>query len=194
MAKVQIAPNTTLYPAPVVIISCGEGVGANLITLNRIASINAEPPMVCLSVRPRRASHDLIESLGEFVVNIPWPDMELVADFIGTTTAAEVDKWSETGLSRLPASVVRPPLVAECPVNLECQVREIVRLPSHSMFVAEVVAIHADAQVLDARQEVDFNLAGEGLAYRSGAVREKPVDKFDPEELLRQVRQWRDRQ
>lgn len=194
MAKVQIAPNTTLYPAPVVIISCGEGAGANLITLNRIASINAEPPMVCLSVRPRRASHDLIESLGEFVVNIPWPDMELVADFIGTTTAAEVDKWSETGLSRLPASAVRPPLVAECPVNLECQVREIVRLPSHSMFVAEVVAIHADAQVLDARQEVDFKLAGEGLAYRSGAVREKPVDKFDPEELLRQVRQWRDRQ
>jgi flavin reductase (DIM6/NTAB) family NADH-FMN oxidoreductase RutF len=191
--KVQIAPNTTLYPVAVVLITCGSGQAENVFTLNRIASCNAEPPMISISVRTTRASHNLIKKGGEFVVNIPWPEMELVSDFVGATTIGETDKWKETGLTRLPASTVKPPLLAECPVNLECQVRQTVQLPSHSMFVADVVAIHADAAVLNDRQEVDFDLARRGMIYRQGAVREKPVEKFNPEELLQQVRAWRDR-
>jgi flavin reductase (DIM6/NTAB) family NADH-FMN oxidoreductase RutF len=125
---------------PVVLITCGAGDRANLFSLNRIASCNAEPPMISISVRPLRASHDLIDHLGEFVVNIPWPDMEPVSDFVGATTSRNTDKWRETGLTPLPASIDKPPLLAQCPVNLECQIRHTLRLPSHSLFVAEVVA------------------------------------------------------
>lgn len=198
--KVQIKVNTTLYPVPVVLISCGAGDGPedvpedgpNVFSLNRISSCNAEPPMMAISIRPGRASHDIIDRLGEFVVNIPWPAMEIVSDFVGTTTIRETDKWAETGLTRLEATLVQAPLLAECPVNIECRVVERVRLPSHSLFIAEVVAIHAETTVLDDRGEVDFALAGEGLPYRAGAVREKPVLKFKPDELLRQVHHWRD--
>jgi flavin reductase (DIM6/NTAB) family NADH-FMN oxidoreductase RutF len=192
--KVQITPNTTLYPVPVVLITCGAGERSNVFSLNRIASCNAEPPMISISVRPLRASHDLIARSGEFVVNIPWPEMELVSDFVGTTTGSETDKWGETGLTRLPATKVQPPLLGECPVNIECLVRQTLRLPSHTLFVAEAVALHADKTVLDSRQEVDFSLAREGLVYRSGTVRERPVNKFHPDELLQQVHAWRDRE
>ena len=192
MIKQQIQPNTTLYPVSVVFVTCGIGKDENVFTLNRIASCNAEPPMISISVRPARASHDLIDQTGEFVVNIPWPDMELVSDFVGSTTGRETDKWGETGLKREPATIVQPPLLADCPVNLECQVRHTLRLPSHSLFVAEVVAIHADERVLDARQEVDFEQAV-GLVYRSAVVRERPVDNFKPADLLADVRAWRDK-
>ena len=190
MGKIQLTPNTTLYPVPVVLVTCGKGEDANVFSLNRIASCNAEPPMLSISVRPLRASHDLIEQLGEFVVNIPWPEMELVSDFVGTTTHRKTDKWGETGLTRLPATAVQSPLLAECPVNIECQVRQSVRLPSHTLFLAEVVALHADEMILNERQEVDFALARGGLAYRAGVVRERPVDNFRPSELLQAVRTW----
>lgn len=190
--KIQINPNTTLYPVPVVLITCGAGDNVNIFSLNRITSCNAEPPMIAISVRPMRASHDMIDHHGEFVVNIPWPDMEIVSDFVGTTTIKETDKWVETGLTRLKASKVQSPLLAECPVNIECSVVQSIRLPSHSLFIAEVVALHADSGIVDDHGEVDFDLAGGGLPYRVGAVREKPVANFKPEELLRQVRDWRD--
>ena len=192
MNKVQLTPNTTLYPVPVVLVTCGAGEKVNVFTLNRIASCNAEPPMVSISVRPSRASHDLIDQSGEFVVNIPWPGLELVSDFVGTTSGRDIDKWQETGLTIQPAAVVKPPLLDACPVNLECQVRHTLRLPSHSMFVAEVVALHALPDVLNGRQEVDFQHIGAGLVYRASVVRERPVEKFSPDELRLQIHRWRD--
>lgn len=192
MNKLQLTPNTTLYPVPVVLVTCGAGDDVNVFTLNRIASCNAEPPMLSISVRPSRASHDLIDQTGEFVVNIPWYGLELVSDFVGTTSGREIDKWQETGLTTQSASVVASPLLDACPVNLECQVRHTLRLPSHSLFVAEVVALHALPEVLNGRQEVDFQHAGAGLVYRASVVRERPVDKFRPDELRQQVHRWRD--
>ncbi len=117
--------------------------------------------------------------------------MEVVSDFVGSTTIRKTDKWGETGLVQEPAVLVKPPLLADCLVNLECQVRHTLRLPSHSLFVAEVVAGHADESVLNDSGEVDFNLVT-GLVYRSGVVRERPVDKFKPANLLADVNGWRD--
>jgi flavin reductase (DIM6/NTAB) family NADH-FMN oxidoreductase RutF len=192
MTKLNLTPNTTLYPVPVVFITCQVGTQTNVFTLNRIASCNAEPPMISISVRPSRASHDLIDQSGEFVVNIPWSEMELVGDFVGTTTCREIDKWQETGLTAQPSTVVAPPLLEACPVNLECRVQHTLRLPSHSLFVAEVVALHAHPDVLNERQEVDFQRARAGLAYRASVVRERPVDNFRPDALRKQVHVWRD--
>ena len=194
MNKRQLTPNTTLYPVPVVLVTCGVGDKVNVFTLNRIASCNAEPPMLSISVLPTRASHDLIDQSGEFVVNIPWPDLELVGDFVGTTSGREIDKWQETGLTTQPATVVAAPLLDACPVNLECQVRHTLHLPSHSLFVAEVVALHALPDVLNGRQEVDLQRAGAGLVYRAGVVRERPVDNFRPDALRQQIHRWRDSQ
>ena len=109
MNKLQLTPNTTLYPVPIVLVTCGAKDRVNVFTLNRIASCNAEPPMLSISVRPSRASHDLIDQSGEFVVNTPWPDMEFLGDFVGTTSGRETDKWQETGLITQSAAVVTPP-------------------------------------------------------------------------------------
>lgn len=193
MERIRLEPNTTLYPVPVVLITCGAEHERNVFSLNRISSCNAEPPMVAISVRPGRVSHGIIAQGGEFVVNIPWPDLELVSDFVGTTTVRDTDKWAETGLTPLPAAMVKPPLLAECPVNLECAVRRELALPSHSLFIGEVVALHANRAVLNERGDVDYERALGGLPYRAGAVRERPVARFHPDNLRRRVHDWRDR-
>ncbi len=191
MIKAQLPPDTTLYPVPVVLITCGHGEQTNIFTVNRIASCNAEPPMICISVRPGRASHALIQEGGEFVVNFPRPEMERITDYVGATTMPQTDKWGETGLTPVAGVYVKPPLLVECPVNLECRVVQQVTLPSHSLFVAEVLLVHADPAVLNRHQEVDFDRVQEGLPYRSAVVRERPVANFRLEALRAQVHIWR---
>lgn len=186
-----LPPDTTLCPVPVVLVTSAFNGVENVLAVNRVASINAEPPMLGVSIRPGRASHDLIKNSGEFVVSLPWPEMEAVCDYVGTTTLAKVDKWRVTGLRRQPGSQVQAPILVDCPVNIECRVVNIVALPSHSFFAAAVLAIHADAKVIGERGEVDWELLNGGLPYQAGVVRERPVVDFRPHELLEKVKDWR---
>jgi flavin reductase (DIM6/NTAB) family NADH-FMN oxidoreductase RutF len=87
----------------------------------------------------------------EFVVNIPNVDQLEAADVAGVWSGREHDKFAELGLTALPATSVGAPLIAECPVNLECVVRHQLKLGSHDLFLAEIVAAHYDEEVLDSR-------------------------------------------
>lgn len=119
MSKRVIEPNTTLYPVPVVLITTG-GDTPDVMTCNRIASCSAEPPRLSISVRPVRYSHTLIKQTGEFVVNIPAPAQRALTDYVGVVTGREEDKIAIAGLELTPALKVKTPLLADCPVNIEC--------------------------------------------------------------------------
>lgn len=165
MSKQLQKPFTVLYPAPVTLVTCGGGeVRPNIITIAWAANLCSKPPMIGLGVRPGRYSHSLIKESGEFVVNIPRPEMVEVCDRCGTVSGRDVDKFAQFGLTPLPASQVKAPLIAECPVNVECQVRQIVPLGSHDLFIGEVVAVHLDEDCLDERGRFDTRRAG-GLVY-----------------------------
>lgn len=171
-----LAPSTALFPVPLVLVTSGTADAPNVFINNRIASVAAEPPVIAMGVRPARHSSRLIWEQREFVVALPTPDMlELVND-LGTTTGKDEDKWHWAGLTRLPATHVAPPLIAECPVNIECRVRHILDIGSHDLFVADVLAVHAWESVLDGRGEIQLDLAGGGLSYASAIVREKPAE------------------
>lgn len=112
--------------------------------------MNSEPPVVYIGVRPvGRYSYGLIKDSGEFVINIPSASQAEVVDFCGTVSGRDVDKFKETGLTPAPASNVSAPLIAECPVNLECRVRQIIGLGSHDAFIADVLSVHFNDDVLD---------------------------------------------
>jgi flavin reductase (DIM6/NTAB) family NADH-FMN oxidoreductase RutF len=189
MAKRLLQPNTTLYPVPVVLITTG-GDAPNVMTLNRIASCSAEPPRLCISVRPTRYSHELIRRTREFVVNIPAPEQGLLTDYLGVVSGAAEDKRAMAGLAYTPALHLQTPLLADCPVNIECRVEQELELDSHTLFIGRVLALHADEALLDARGDVDFARA-QGLAYAAGAVRERPTYNFRVEDLRQEVQRQR---
>ena len=66
----------------------------------------------------------------------------------------EVDKFKETGLTREKASHVGVPMIKESPVCIECRVREIKELGSHSTFVADVLAVHVDDKYMDEKRKI----------------------------------------
>lgn len=150
MSKRQLRVSAALQPVPAVLVTCADAQGrANIITLAWTGVACSVPPMVSIAVRPERFSHSLIEESKEFVVNVPSTDLVWAVDYCGTRSGRSEDKFAGAGLTAVPASRVKAPLIAECPINMECVVRHVLSLGSHDLFVGEVVALHADERVLD---------------------------------------------
>lgn len=150
MAKKSLKPSIYVYPTPVLLITAREGSGIpHVATICWAGVLCSEPPTVGVSIRPIRRSNTLIRNGGDFVVNIPSRSLLAQADLCGFTVAEDVDKFSAAGFTALEASRVKAPLIKECPVNLECVVKQVMPLGSHDLFIAEVVAAHADEEVLD---------------------------------------------
>ncbi len=183
--KQILEANTTLYPVPVVLITAGIA-KTNVMTCNRIASCSAEPPRLAISVRPTRYSHRLIKETREFVVNIPSPAQDILTDYVGVVTGKKENKLATARLNLAPASFVQTPLLADCPVNIECVVEHEIELDSHTMFIGLVKAVHAEERLLNENGEVDFSRA-QGIAYDWAVVRERPTYDFDVAELRRAV-------
>jgi flavin reductase (DIM6/NTAB) family NADH-FMN oxidoreductase RutF len=111
--------------------------------------------IVGIAIAPGRYSHQIIRETGEFVVNLPTVNILKQVDAIGAISGRQVDKFAMTGLTPLLAAQVRPPLIAECPVNLECRVLRVETIGDHDLFQGEVLVQHVDEAVLDEADEVD---------------------------------------
>ena len=178
--KQEFKGSEMLSPVPAVMASLGEGDEANIITIAWTGIINSRPPMTYISVRKERHSHDILMKTGEFVINLTTEAILRQTDWCGVRSGRDFDKWKETGLTKEPASVVKCPMIAESPVNLECRVTEVKELGSHDMFMAEIVKVHVDDSIIDEDGHFDVVRAGL-LAYIHGhyyTVNIKPLGRF----------------
>lgn len=158
--KVQKSPRVSLYPCPVVLVTCVDEKGlADIVPLAWVGVASSDPPMLSMGIRPSRYSYGLISRTKEFVVNIPTSRILKQTDFCGMTSGREVDKFSETGLTPLKSSMVKPPLIKECPVNMEGVLRQIVKLGTHDLFLGEIVSVHVDSEILDETGNIDYTKA-----------------------------------
>jgi flavin reductase (DIM6/NTAB) family NADH-FMN oxidoreductase RutF len=162
-------PGNVLSPLPVVLVSCGGDPEwkPNIITIAWIGSVCSDPPMLSISVRPERYSFDIIQSTGEFVVNVPSRRQARAVDWCGMVSGRNADKWEGAGLTQAPALKVNCPIIRECPIHIECRVRETLNLGTHVMFVAEVAAVQITSSLIDAKGRFRLEKAGL-LAYGLG--------------------------
>ena len=157
-----------LNPVPVVMVSCGDMEKPNIITVAWTGTVNSEPPMVYISVRKSRYSHDIIKDSGQFVINLTNEKLAKATDFCGVRSGRDLDKFKETGLTAVPSKVVSCPSILEAPANLECEVTEIHEYPSHDMFVAKVVSVTVDEELMDENDKLRLDLA-DLLVYNHGS-------------------------
>ena len=97
-----------------------------------------------------RGTYELLRKTMDFSLNIP---TDRIRDLVSKTGRLSrhkdpsVDKFKETGLTPLPGKRIKSPHIAECPINYECQVRSIVNMGSHDLFLGEVVGAFTDGKV-----------------------------------------------
>ncbi len=130
MGKAVWKPGTVLYPVPVVMVSCGTEDKGNIITVAWTGTINSDPAMTYVSIRPSRHSFDLIKESGEFVINLVTKDLARACDFCGVRSGRDMDKFKEMNLTAKKGEKVNAPIIYESPVNIECKVKEIILLAS----------------------------------------------------------------
>ena len=168
MSKIQWKGGTFIYPIPAVMVSCGTMEKSNIITVAWTGILNTNPAMCYISVRPERYSHNIIKENGEFAINLTTRQLAYATDWCGVKSGRDVDKFKEMKLTAVPASVVKAPMIGESPVNIECKVRQIMPLGSHDMFLADVVAVHADEKYMDENHKFHLEQA-EPIMYSHGS-------------------------
>ncbi len=168
MSKQSWKPGNMLYPVPAVLITVADKQGKpNIFTVAWAGTVCSDPPMVSISVRPERYSHHMIEETGEFVINLTTRDLVFATDYCGVKSGKDTDKFKDMNLSLTKAEQVGAPLLVESPINMECKVKQTLRLGTHDMYVAEVVAVHADEKYMDEKGRFSLESA-HPLAYSHG--------------------------
>ena len=166
-------PGTLLMPVPVVLVSCGGGKSGytpNIITLAWAGTVCSDPAMLSISIRKERYSYEIISATREFVVNLPTGKQAKITDWCGMKSGRDIDKFAETRLTPLPATQVKCPLIADCPINIECKVVKIIPLGSHDLFIAKIAAVNISDKLLDRRGKLNIEHA-DLLAYAHSEYR-----------------------
>lgn len=167
MSKVKFRGSTLLAPVPPVLVSCGSMDASNILTVAWTGIINTIPPKTYISIRKKRHSYAMIRESGEFVLNLTPASLVRTADYCGTYTGAKVDKFAACNLTRLAAEEVSAPMIAECPLSLCCRVTDVIEMGSHDMFLADIVEVWANEELLDERGKLHIERA-ELCAYAHG--------------------------
>ena len=158
-----------VYPAPAALVTCGSSPEDwNMLTVAWTGTICTNPAMLYISVRPERHSYPLILENMEFTLNLTTESMARATDWAGVRSGRDYDKWKQTGLTPLKGEMVQSPTIEESPLAIECRVKEIMRLGSHDMMIAEVLCVRADDRYIDPATGA-FSLKKAGLmAYVHG--------------------------
>ena len=160
-------PGALTAPLPPVMVTVGDDKEYNVITIGWTGILSTIPPKTYISVRPERHSFSLLKRNGEFVINLTRATQARIVDYVGIYTGAKVDKFKECSLTPTKSEKVLPPTIKECPVALECKVCEVIPMGTHHVFVADIVSVSCDEQIIDEKGKIRFDNAGL-LAYAHG--------------------------
>lgn len=148
--------NAIVGPRPIGWVSSqGKDGSVNLAPYSFFNAFNYHPPIIGFASVGAKDSLRNVQETGEFVWNL---STKALAEQMNESCAAVPygnDEFDLAGLTKRPSRLVKPPRVAESPVNFECKVTDIIRLKSHTgkpadswLTLGEVVAVHIDNTLL----------------------------------------------
>ncbi|MEM2210523.1 MAG: flavin reductase family protein [Nitrososphaerales archaeon] len=158
-----------MHPRHTVLITCfnPENNKSNIITVAWSTPLSHNPPLIGISISPKRYSYNLISKTGEFIVNIPTIELIKEVLFCGRKSGKDVDKFEKTKLTPKPARKVRASIIEECIAHLECKVVNQVEVGDHILFIGEVIAAYSNEglfkNIFDVKKVKTLHHLGEDL-------------------------------
>ncbi len=144
MDKVDLGAGTTLYPSLTVVVGATVRNKPNFVTIAHVGICDHE--RISLGINKAHYTNAGIKENGCFSVNVPSQSLMEKTDVCGLASGRKLDKAElfEVFYGKLE----RAPMIAECPLCMECRLERVVDFPRHDLFVGEVVATYADPAVL----------------------------------------------
>ena len=139
----------------------------NLAPYSQFQNLTFDPPFVMFAANqtPDGRRKDTVvnaEQSGEFVHNMVTYELREAMNVTARQVPPEVDEFDLAGLTKAPSRLVKPPRVAESPVNLECRYRQTVRLQGKSaigtvdIVIGEVIGIHIKDEFIQPDGKLDI--------------------------------------
>ena len=146
MNKINIGPNTFVYPNPVTLLGVNVERRANFMALGWVSRVNANPPMLGIGVGK---SHYTIKGILEtrtFSVNFPGAHMAEATDYCGLVSGKTTDKSHVFEIFY--GELKTAPMITECPLSLECKLVDNVDLQTNILFIGEIIASFTEEKYL----------------------------------------------
>jgi flavin reductase (DIM6/NTAB) family NADH-FMN oxidoreductase RutF len=149
-----------IAPRPVCFASTIDKTGkVNLSPFSFFNLFSTQPPIVVFSpsrrLRDNTTKHTLenVLEVPEVVINIVTYDMVQQVSLASCEFPKEVSEFIKAGFTEQPATLVKPPMVKESHIKLECRVNDIKPLGteggSGNLVICEVLVMHIDDSLLD---------------------------------------------
>ena len=157
--KRSLGAKTIVYPTPVFVVGSYDSEGnPNLMAAAWGGICCSKPPSVAISLRAATYSHGCISASGAFTINIPTEDLIREADYVGTFSGRDVDKFSELGLTPVRSELVNAPYIKEFPVVLECRLNHTLEIGMHTQYVGEILDVKVEESVIGESGVPDIDL------------------------------------
>jgi flavin reductase (DIM6/NTAB) family NADH-FMN oxidoreductase RutF len=116
----------------------------NFITIAHVGIM--DPGSISLGMSKAHYTNAGIKQFGTFSVNLPPAEMVQETDYCGLVSGRRVDKTKL--FSVFYGKLKTAPMIAECPISMECKLTKVVDFPKHDIFIGEIVATYAEETVL----------------------------------------------
>jgi flavin reductase (DIM6/NTAB) family NADH-FMN oxidoreductase RutF len=148
MTRQTFGPQPWLFPNPAVLVGTVVDGRPNVATFAWSGITGGEPPTLSVGVRHERHTLRGILENRTFSVNIPSESLVAEADYCGLVSGRDRDKLADCGFTVTFGKTAGAPLIAECPVSLECTVLHLLDVGVHTLVVGKVVEAHVDETCL----------------------------------------------
>ncbi|SNQ62325.1 flavin reductase family protein [Candidatus Methanoperedens nitratireducens] len=154
--KKSLGAKTLVYPIPVWVVGTYDKERKpNVMTIAWGGICCSSPPCVAISLRKATYSYGNIVGRKAFTINVPSEKYVKEADYFGTVSGRDVNKFSESGLTSVESDLVDAPYVKEFPLVLECRLIHTIEIGLHTEFIGEIMDVKADETVLGKNGAID---------------------------------------
>jgi|WetSurMetagenome_2_1015567.scaffolds.fasta_scaffold345511_1 flavin reductase (DIM6/NTAB) family NADH-FMN oxidoreductase RutF len=148
MAKKTYGPQTWLFPYPTVLIGTVFEGKTDFAPYAWCGIAGGDPPAFSVSINNRRFTLRGLNQNHTFSVNIPSDDMVRETDYCGMVSGKDADKAKACKFKIFYGRLKTAPLIEQCPVNLECEVFQVLELGDHSLVIGKIVQSHVSESCL----------------------------------------------
>jgi flavin reductase (DIM6/NTAB) family NADH-FMN oxidoreductase RutF len=172
-----------IVPRPIAFVSTVSREGrTNVAPFSFFNGVSSHPPILMIAVGSRRTGRkdtwNNIEATGEFVVNVVVPEIVDAMVLAAGEYPPEVDEIRVAGLTPLASVRVKPPRIAESPVQMECRLEKLVEVAETAVILGRVVLYHVRDDLLEGGKVDPAKLQpvarlGDDLYSRLGTIFER---------------------
>lgn len=158
MEKVQANMKSCLQPMAKILVSCrGTDGKNNALAVAYCCNCSYAPPMVMVGIVPSRYSYHMIKETGCFVINLVSKEQKEMFNYLGSHSGKDEDKLAKLGINVTEGVKVNAPVLADCPVNIECTVVDSILTGSHEMFIGKVEYVSANKSLINDTTDINFS-------------------------------------